>query len=352
MDGTSSIHVLPLKVHALVTIHDVAREAGVGIGTVSRALSGNPHVTDATRAHVLEVAEDLGFRPNPIARAFSRGRTHTLEIIVPLFTRDFYIEVLRGIEEAIAATDYTLLVQTIERATDRDRLIRRRRVPGRVDGTLLVSLRPTRTLIERFADAKTPVVLADVEYARLPGVSINHEAAAMIAVRHLLDLRHRRIALIDHPEDPFLPVDPHSRHRGYRNALTAAGLSHRLDYERLTDDTPHAGAAAMQALLACPEPPTAVFAGSDNQAVGALDVIRQHGLRVPEDLSVVGYNDIELAPYLGLTTMRVPMRELGSIGIQMLLEMLDDPRTPTEHRRLPSKLVVRRTTAAAPGAIL
>ncbi len=336
------------EVGVLVTIHDVAREAGVGVGTASRALSGNPHVADETRAHVLAIAEELGFRPSPIARAFSRGRTHTLEIIMPLFTRDFYIEVLRGIEEAIASTDYSLLVQTIERTTDRDRLVRRRRVRGRVDGALLVSLRPTRAMLDRFTEADVPVVLADVEYGRLSSVAIDHEAAAMVAVSHLLDLGHRHVALIDHPEDPFVPVYPHSRHRGYRKALTDAGLTPCAEFEQVTDDTPEAGAAAMQILLALPRPPTAVFAGSDSQAVGALDVARQHGLRVPDDLSVVGYNDIALAPYLGLTTMRVPMRELGRLGIQLLVDQLEDPSSPHEHLRLPSELVVRRTTATAP----
>lgn len=330
---------------SLVTIRDVAREAGVGVGTASRALSGNPHVSDATRAHVLEVAEDLGFRPSSVARAFSRGRTHTLEIIMPLFTRDFYIEVLRGTEEALAATDYSLLVQTIERATDRERLIRRPRVRGRVDGALLVSLRPTRAMLQRFTEARVPLVLADVEYARLSSVAIDHEAAAMVAVRHLMDLGHRRIGLIDHPEDPFVPLDPHSRQRGYRRALLDAGLTPHPELEWVTEDTPHAGATAMQSLLALREQPTAIFAGSDTQAVGALDIARQHGLRVPEDLSVVGYNDIELAPYLGLTTMRVPMRELGRLGIQMLVSLLEDPSTPHQHIRLPSELVVRRTTA-------
>lgn len=331
----------------MVTIHDVAREAGVGVGTASRALSGNPHVADETRAHVLAIAEELGFRPSPIARAFSRGRTHTLEIIMPLLTRDFYSEVLRGTEEAIASTDYSLLVQTIEHSTDRDRLIRRPRVRGRrVDGALLVSLRPTRAMIKRFTEADVPVVLADAEYAELASVAIDHEAAAMVAVRYLLDLGHRRIALVDHPEDPFAAVYPHSRHRGYRQALAGAGLTPDVKMEQITDDTPHAGATAMQALLSLPQPPTAVFAGSDSQAVGALDVARQRGWRVPEDVSVVGYNDIELAPYFGLTTMRVPMRDLGRLGIEMLVSLIEDPGPPYQHVHLPSQLVVRRTTAA------
>lgn len=329
------------------TIHDVAREAGVGVGTASRALSGSAHVTDATRAHVQAVAERLGFRPSSIARAFSRGRTHTLEIIMPLFARHFYVEVLRGIEEAILPTDYTLLVRTIERRSDRDRLVRERRVRERVDGALIVSLRPTRGMLARFEEAGLPVVLVDGEHPRLSSVAVAHEAAAVSAVRHLLELGHRRIGLIDHPEDPFSPVYPDARHRGYRAALAEAGLAPLPDYERVTDYSPEAGAAAMEELLKLRQPPTAVFAGSDSQAMGVLDVARRHGLRVPEDLAVVGYNDNEIAPYLELTTVRVPKRELGRLGVELLLRMLEDPGTPIEHIRLTADLVVRKTSGAA-----
>jgi DNA-binding LacI/PurR family transcriptional regulator len=330
----------------VITIHDVARAAGVGVGTASRALSGKAHVTDATRAHVMAVAGRLGFHPSPIARAFSRGRSQTIEIIMPLFTRHFYVEVLRGIEEAIGTTDYSLLVRTIERNTDRDRLVKRPRMRGRVDGALLVSLRPTRGMLERFAEADVAVVLVDVEHPRLSSVAVDHEAAAKLAIRHLLELGHRRIALIDHPEDPFMPVYPDSRHRGYRSALAEAGLEARSQYERVTDYSPEAGAAAMDELLRLKEPPTAVFAGSDSQALGVLDVARQHGVSVPEDLAVVGYNDVEIAPYLGLTTVQIPMRELGRRGIELLLRTLEDPQAPVEHVRLPARLVVRRTTGA------
>src|SRR5215831_16700820 len=116
----------------MVTIQDVARQAGVGVGTASRALSGNPHVADDTRAHVQTVAELMGFRPSPIARAFSRGRTHTLEVLVPLVTQHFYVEVLRGIEEALNGTEYSLLIRSIESRSDRERVLRGAELRGRV----------------------------------------------------------------------------------------------------------------------------------------------------------------------------------------------------------------------------
>jgi LacI family transcriptional regulator len=326
------------------TIHEVARAAGVGVGTASRALSGNPHVADETRARVRAAADRLGFRPSPIARAFSRGRTQTLEVVVPLITQHFYVEVLRGIEGALAATDYALLIRTIERQADRARVLREQYLRGRVDGALLVSLTPTRGLVSRVMAAGVPLVLVDAEQPKLPSVAVDHAAAAATAVRHLVELGHRRIALVDHAQDPFAPVYPDQRHRGYRRALTEAGLPERSDYERVTDFSPEAGAGAGRELLALAEPPSAVFAGSDTQALGILEAARQAGRRVPDDLAVVGYNDIEIAEYLGLTTIHVPMRELGQRGLQLLLRAIEQPESRPEHIRLPAELVVRRSS--------
>jgi LacI family transcriptional regulator len=335
----------------MTTIQDVAREAGVGVGTASRAISGNPHVADATRARVIAAAERLDFRPSPIARAFSRGRTQTLEVIAPLIVQHFYVEVLRGIEQALAS-DYALLIRTIEQRTDRDRVLREQDVRGRVDGALLVSLNPTRGLIGRVTRAALPLVLIDAEHPRLASVAVDHAAGAALAVRHLVSLGHRRIALVNHLEDPFAPAYPDARHSGYRAALAEAGLQPRLEYEHVTDFTPAAGAEALRALMALPEPPTAVFAGSDSQALGILEAARQVGRRVPEDLAVVGYNDIEVAAFLGLTTIHIPMRELGRYGVELLLEAIDNPDALPTQIRLPAELVVRRSSGPAAASLV
>jgi LacI family transcriptional regulator len=223
-----------------------------------------------------------------IARAFSRGRTQTLEVVVPLITQHFYVEVLRGIEQALATSEYARLIRTIERRADRERVLRAQDTRGRVDGALLVSLTPTRGLVNRVTQAALPLVLVDAEHPRLPSVTVDHTAAAASAVRHLLKMGHQRIALVDRLEDPFAPIYPNARHRGYRAALAEAGLKPRPEYERVT-----------------------VFAGSDSQALGMLEAVRQAGRRVPEDVAVVGYNDVEFAAYLGLTTVHVRMRDLG-----------------------------------------
>jgi DNA-binding LacI/PurR family transcriptional regulator len=330
----------------MVTIQDVARAAGVGVGTASRALSGHPHVAADTRAHVQTVAQRMGFRPSPIARAFSLGRTRTLEVVVPLVTQHFYVEVLRGIEEALHTTEYSLLIRSIERRSDRERVLRGADLRGRVDGALMVSLNPTRGLIGRVTEAALPLVLIDAEHPRLASVGVDHAAAAASAVRHLLAAGHHRIALVDHAEDPFAPVYPDARHRGYRAALSEAGIEPRPEYEHVTDFSPQAGAAALRDLLALQHPPTAIFAGSDSQAIGVLEAARQAGRRVPEDLAVVGYNDIEVAAYLGLTTVHIPMREMGRYGVELLLQSIEQAEAPLQRVVLPAELVVRRTSGA------
>jgi DNA-binding LacI/PurR family transcriptional regulator len=328
----------------MATIRDVAREAGVGVGTVSRVLNGHPQVAAATRERIEAAIAKLGFRPNPLARGLSTRRAQLLEVLVPLFTRHFYVEVLRGIEMGLASTDYGLLIRTIDKPTDRDQAFAQSGSRRQSDGLLIVSLTPPAALIARLRAADCPVVLVDAACAGLSSVQVDHAAAAATAVRYLLGLGHERIALIDHLEDPFTPSYPGERRAGYRRTLADAGLTARPEYERVTDFSPDAGREACAALLAAPDPPTAVFTGSDAQAMGVLDEARRRGVRVPEDLSVLGYNDIDLAQYVGLSTMRVPMRAMGQQGIELLLAALAEPAPPPTQVRLPAQLVTRRTT--------
>ena len=325
------------------TIEDVAREAGVGVGTVSRVLSGRGYVATSTRARVLAACERLGYQPSTAARALSRRRTHTLEVVVPPLTRAFYAEVLRGIEMALVDTDYSLVIRTVERQADRERVFRECCVRGRADGMLLISLTPTADLLERLARQSSPTVLVDGEHSGVWSVAVDHEAGEALAARHCIELGHRRIALIDHHVDEFTPVFPTPRQRGFHAAVVSAGLPAPPAYQQVTEFQAAAGAAALDTLLALPEPPTAVLVGSDTQAMGVLDAARRRGLRVPEDLSVVGYNDIELAQYLNLTTVRVPMRAMGQEGMALLLAALEEPDAAPRTIRLPTELVVRGT---------
>jgi DNA-binding LacI/PurR family transcriptional regulator len=327
----------------VATIEDVAREAGVGVGTVSRVLSGHPRVAPKTRARVQAAIERLGYRPSRAAQALARGRSHTIEVIAPLLTRYYYFEILRGVLGALAETNYLLNIRVLERPADRDRAFAEVDRRGHPDGLLVVRVRPTGELVARLARARVPVVLLDAAHPDVAGVEVDHYAAAAAMAAHLLTLGHRRIALVDRVDDPFDQAVLNSRRQGYRDALARAGVRHRPEYEPAAEWSAEGGATALDALLALPEPPTAVFAGGDTLAIGVLDRARQRGLAVPGDLAVCGYGDIELARFLGLTTVRVPMRTMGRRGAERLMAAIEDRALAPAHERLPTELVVRRS---------
>lgn len=181
------------------TIRDVAREAGVGVGTVSRVLGDHPRVAPATRARVEDAVRRLGYRPSPAARALARGQSHTLEVVMPLITRHGYVELLRGIEDGLAESDYALVIRTIERPAARERAFADLGHTSRADGIIFVNLVPPEAVIDRLRQARVPVVLVDRAHPDLPWVAVDHAAAAAAAVRGLIELGHRRIALVDHP---------------------------------------------------------------------------------------------------------------------------------------------------------
>jgi DNA-binding LacI/PurR family transcriptional regulator len=333
------------------TIMDVAREAAVGIGTVSRVINGSALVSAATRQRVLAAIERLGYQPSPIARAFGRRRTDKLEVLVPLFAQSFVLEILRGIEDALAETDCALVVRIVEDADAREQVFQECCMRGRADGALLVFVAPTESFVQRLIAEGFPAVLVNSVHPGLWSAGVDHDAAARAAVAHCIELGHRRIALVDRLEDPFNSTSGRVCQRGYQQMLADAGLELWPGYDRLADLSARGGATAYDALLQLTDPPTAIVAGSEAQAIGLLYAARGRGKRVPEDVSIVGYNDSELARDLGLTTMRLPLRELGRQATEMFLAAVAEPSADPIARYLPTELLVRQTCAAAPGTV-
>jgi DNA-binding LacI/PurR family transcriptional regulator len=324
------------------TIHDVARLAGVGTGTVSRVINGHPLVSAATRARVLAAVEQLGYRPSPAARAFGRRRTHIIELLVPLYAGPFFLETLQGVEAALDGSPYTLLTRTIASASERERAFQECCASGSSDGMLSVWLMPTEWFINRLITEHVPAVLMNAVDTRLWCVGVDHDIAAQQAVTYCLGLGHRRIALIDRLEDPFTQPGRGICERGYRQTMTAAGVA-TDGYTRLADFSAAGGAEAASALLEMPEPPTAIVTGSDIQAIGVIESARARGWQVPSQLSVVGYNDSQVAQFLGLTTVKVPVREIGLLATQRLLGALTRPDSNPTASMLPTQVVVRQT---------
>jgi DNA-binding LacI/PurR family transcriptional regulator len=331
----------------MVTISDVAARAGVGAGTVSRVLNGSPKVSQTTRQRVLATIEELGYRPNPLAQGLSRGRCRTLGVVIPYFTTPSPVERLRGVAAALDGSQYDLVIFNVETVAHRDDFLGTLTRRDRADGLLMVSFPPPPDALGRILDAGVPVVAID---ARVDGVStvvIDDVEGGRIATRHLVGLGHERIAFIGgDPEDPLGFTSAADREAGFREVMADAGLA--VD-EALVHHVTHAREVALAItteLLRGPEPPTAIFATADIQAIGVLEAARTLGVRVPDDLSVIGFDDIELAAYVGLTTVRQPLFQSGQLGTRLLLEVLSGEGAPVASpHELPLELVARTTTA-------
>lgn len=331
------------------TIRDVAQRAGVGLGTVSRVLNNSPLVSAATRQRVLDVIAELRYSPSPVARRLSLGKTLTIATIAPFFTRPSVIERLRGIEATLTDSGYDLFVHNVESLERRNACFRHLPRRERSDGVLIISLTPAADEIALMQTTGVAVVLIDTCVAGLPCVVVDDQTGGMLATRYLLELGHRRIGYVgDSLNNPFGFTSSADRYAGYCQALTEAGIPLREAYYRVGLHGRYEARHLAHELLALDTPPTAIFAASDTQALGVLEAARDRGLRVPEDLSVLGYDDIEIAEYLGLTTIRQPLFETGGRGVELLLERLANPDISPVCECLPIELIARGTTSVPP----
>lgn len=331
----------------MVTIADVATYAGVGAGTVSRVLNDSPNVSPDTRAHVLAAIQALDYRPSPLARGLSRGRSQTVALILPFFTHASAVERLRGVVAEFDGNPYDLVLFNVGSQTHLDEHFAALTARDRAAGLLLMSLPPPRRELTRLRKAQVPVVLVDARAPGVPNVVIDDVEGGRIATRHLVALGHERIAYIgDDPANPYQSSASPEREKGYREVLAAAGIRARASYVVNGPHDRHVARRLTERLLAQRQPPTAVFASSDVQALGVVEAARAAGMAVPADLSVVGFDDIEISAYAGITTVRQPLSDSGRLGARMVLDALacgalPEPRVQT----LPLELVERSSTA-------
>lgn len=332
-----------------MTIYDVAERAGVGIGTVSRVLNNSPHVRESTRQRVLQAIEDLDYHPNPMARGLGLKKTGTVGIVVPFFLRPFFVEVLRGVDSELIRQDYNLILYNVEQKATKDYYLRKLPMRRRVDGLLLISLWLEDDDVRNLKRARLPVVLVDSHHPDFGSVTVDNVSGAQMAVSHLIEQGHERIGLISgRLDDPFGFPTSRERFAGYRQTLQDHGLAFRKAYHQIGDFTAQSGRECMERLLAVDPPPTAVFATSDTQALGALRAIHETGRRVPEDVALIGYDDIEASEYMGLSTVRQPMFRMGQEGVRLILDKLNDDANTDEpiHLNLPVEMIVRETSSS------
>lgn len=323
-----------------VSIYDVATLAGVSLGTVSRVLNGAATVGDATRDKVQQAIDHLGYRPSSVARSLARGATATLAMLVPELDNPLFGDLASGAQDAADEHDHVVLVY----GTNGDPVRERRYIDSVLDrnvgGLILVgSILPVDELKPLIG--KLPVVQIGRQQD-LPGsrtVDVDHELGARTAVQHLLSLGHRRIGMIEGATDNKA-VD--ERGRGFHAALDRAGVPSRERVVVRGSLDEAGGAAAMEQLLDLDASFTAVYAVTDLMALGALSALARNGVSVPDDMSVIGFDDIRISMHLPvpLTTVRQPSRDLGAAAVQLALEGMDG-----ESRILPTELMVRSSTA-------
>jgi LacI family transcriptional regulator len=331
------------------TIRDVARAAGVSVATVSRVLNESGVVNERTRGRVLEVMNALAFTPSYAARRLSLGRTLTVSVLVSFLTRPQAAERLRGVDAVLSDSEFDLVIYNVESLEKRDKYLRELPHAQRTDGLLVISLPPRPEEILALASAAVPVVVIDVHSPALeilPRVVGDDVAGGELAACHLLDLGHKRIAFVgDEFESPFGFTSGRDRFAGFERALAQRGVPLRRDLVALGAHGRYEARELGHRLLTGSEPPTAIFAASDTQALGVLSAARELSLDVPGDVSIVGYDDIEAADYVGLTTVRQQLFESGRAGAELLLKQIDGPSGVPASVELAPSIVIRATTA-------
>jgi LacI family transcriptional regulator len=334
------------KPHTRATIRDVARHAGVSVATVSRVLNGRPDVSRETREAVLRVVREQGFSSNRNARALSAGRTGLVGMTLP-FVHEYFGRFLDGASEALYEQDMRIVLCPTLHEHQREATLLELLMQGTTDGALLLLTTESNDELKALRDQGYPFVVLDPRKPLdegIPAVSATHWAGAKAATDHLLSLGHRRIGAITGPHGWVASVD---RLDGYHAALAGAGVLPAVELVAKGNFTTESGYAAAVGLLDVSEPPTAIFAFNDEMAVGAMKAARERGLRLPEDLSVVGFDDLERAAIVSpaLTTVRQPLAEMGRMAVSLLIRLLDNQRLEALSVELATKLVVRESTA-------
>lgn len=326
------------------SIIDVARRAGVSAATVSRALRGLPHVNEQTRRKVREAAYELNYVASPAGTGLASGRTRTIGIVVPLATRWFFSQVVAAAEAVFSSSGYDVLLYNLGDEAGRARFFERMPLRRRVDAVLVVALPLVREEVAKLQRLRVPVVVVGTATAAFPTVRIDDAAGARQAVQHLLNLGHESITMVSalEDDDPGFASAP-ERRAGYREALDQTGWTQHVVAGSWGME---GGARAMETVLAGDQLPTAIFAEYDEMAFGALLTLRRAGLSIPGDVSIVGFDDHEMASVVELTSVAQPVQEQGELGARMLVDgMGEEPDQDPVDVVLPTRLVIRGSTA-------
>lgn len=328
-------------------MRDVAERAGVSVTSVSHVINQTRLVSDDLRERVLTAMNDLGYQPNALARSLRRKETYTIGVIITNSADPFFAEVTRGVEDACFEQGYNIILCNSDSDLDKELLYTNELIKKRVDGILFLAAGGKSTKhIRTMQEQKTPLVVVDryIPDLAVDTVLIDNAHGGWLATHHLIELGHQRIGCITGPSDLSLSAE---RVTGYRCALQEAGLAVDETLIIKGNFQYETGYQAAQQFLTKPAPPTAIFACNDLMAIGAINAAIRQGCQVPQQLSVIGFDDIRMAAYTNplLTTVAQPKYEMGSIATAMLLERIHTQEMAPRQRLLDTQLVVRESTA-------
>lgn len=329
----------------MATIYDVARTAGVSTSTVSHVLNGTRYVSDDTKQRVHLAMKQLRYRPNSLARGLVRQETQTIALIVADNVNPFFAELARSIEDYGFAAGYNVILCNSDRSTAKELAYLDMLISKRVDGIVYTTMSTELDQLQPLLDNKIPLVTFEREYEQIDAILLDNVQAGHDATRHLIDLGHRRIACICGPD---AKTRSHARIQGYERALDSAGIRFDPDLIQAGDWTCQSGQQAARQLFELSSPPSAIFASNDMMAIGALTFLHEAGIRVPEDVSIIGLDNIALSAFTSppLTTVATPIAEVGRRLFALLFDRMSGRRSPAPQRfTVHGEIVVRGSTA-------
>ena len=324
------------------TVYTVAKHAGVSIATVSRTLAGGHRVAPETRDRVMQAVEDLNFEPNPSARRLAYMKTETIALVFPDISGPFYSTVIRGVEQEAGRHDHNVLIYGTHGKEGSGRYLRT--LSSKVDGLIIMARSVDEDSLRSLERQGVPFVLLGHSNGQIQcsTISVDNEAGAYKAAAHVLGHGHQRIGIITGPENS---PDNKGRLQGYQKALLDAGISLPQNMVVPGNFEYEGGRIAIHKLLEGNSRPSAVLAANDEMAIGAIDAAQQRSLKVPEDLAVIGFDDIQMSAltHPSLTTVRQPMQLLGEAAVTLLFDQLQNSNGHPRHKVLDTRLVIRQS---------
>jgi DNA-binding LacI/PurR family transcriptional regulator len=301
------------------------------------------HVDERTRKKIIAVAQELDYPIRPdLLPSDSTAQTNTIGVIAPFISRWYFSQALAGVEQALREAGMDLLLYNFAQVDARQRVFQQKKLVGKVDGLIVISLPPTDREFEQILGLGIPVSLLGIPDERCSTVSIDDVKGAEIATQHILDMGHTDIAImVGQKELAFNFKVASQRREGFLNVLKANNISFNPEFELVADFDSHTAELAMDEFLARKKLPTAIFCESDEMAFGVLKSLRKKGLRVPEDISVIGYDDHEFATTVGLTTVAQPVQFLGQLAASQIMAKIGKPESVAAQMKVPTSLVVR-----------